>query len=116
MVLITHDLGVVAGHADRVLVMYAGKPVEIGTVDDIYYHPRMPYTLGLLGSLPRMDSASRPAHPDPGRPALAAQPAARLPVHPALPDREHPSAKPPSRSQISEPVEPPSRRPPEPGP
>jgi oligopeptide/dipeptide ABC transporter ATP-binding protein len=55
MVLITHDLGVVAGQADRVLVMYAGKPVEIGTVDDIYYHPRMPYTLGLLGSLPRLD-------------------------------------------------------------
>ena len=55
MVLITHDLGVVAGQADRVLVMYAGKPVEIGSVDDIYYNPRMPYTLGLLGSLPRLD-------------------------------------------------------------
>ncbi|HEV3171425.1 MAG TPA: ABC transporter ATP-binding protein [Actinocrinis sp.] len=57
MVLITHDLGVVAGQADRVLVMYAGKPVEIGSVDDIYYNPRMPYTLGLLGSLPRLDSS-----------------------------------------------------------
>ena len=57
MVLITHDLGVVAGQADRVLVMYAGKPVEIGPVDDIYYKPRMPYTLGLLGSLPRLDSS-----------------------------------------------------------
>ena len=57
MVLITHDLGVVAGQADRVLVMYAGKPVEIGSVDDIYYKPRMPYTLGLLGSLPRLDSS-----------------------------------------------------------
>ena len=56
MVLITHDLGVVAGQADRVLVMYAGKPVEIGTVDDIFYSPRMPYTLGLLGSLPRVDA------------------------------------------------------------
>jgi len=55
MVLITHDLGVVAGQADRVLVMYAGKPVEIGSVEDIYYNPRMPYTLGLLGSLPRLD-------------------------------------------------------------
>jgi peptide/nickel transport system ATP-binding protein len=55
MVLITHDLGVVAGQADRVLVMYAGKPVEVGTVEDIYYNPRMPYTLGLLGSLPRLD-------------------------------------------------------------
>jgi oligopeptide/dipeptide ABC transporter ATP-binding protein len=56
MVLITHDLGVVAGQADRVLVMYAGKPVEIGTVDEIFYTPRMPYTLGLLGSLPRVDA------------------------------------------------------------
>ena len=57
MILITHDLGVVAGQADRVLVMYAGKPVEIGPVDDIYSDPRMPYTIGLLGSLPRMDTA-----------------------------------------------------------
>ena len=56
MVLITHDLGVVAGIADRVLVMYAGRPVEIGSVEDIYYEPRMPYTLGLLGSLPRLDA------------------------------------------------------------
>ncbi|MDQ1539761.1 MAG: glutathione transport system ATP-binding protein [Actinomycetota bacterium] len=59
MVLITHDLGVVAGQADRVLVMYAGKPVEIGTVDDIFYTPRMPYTLGLLGSLPRVDERNQ---------------------------------------------------------
>src|SRR3954453_19804856 len=59
MVLITHDLGVVAGVADRVLVMYAGRPVEAGRVEDIYYEPRMPYTLGLLGSLPRVDSSGR---------------------------------------------------------
>jgi oligopeptide/dipeptide ABC transporter ATP-binding protein len=56
IVLITHDLGVVAGVADRVLVMYAGKSVEIGETDAIYYDPRMPYTLGLLGSLPRLDA------------------------------------------------------------
>ncbi|HEY8300731.1 MAG TPA: ABC transporter ATP-binding protein [Jatrophihabitans sp.] len=56
IVMITHDLGVVAGLADRVMVMYAGRPVEIGTTDDIYYHPRMPYTLGLLGSIPRIDA------------------------------------------------------------
>ena len=54
-VLITHDLGVVAGYADRVMVMYAGKAVETATVDDVFYHPRMPYTMGLLGSIPRMD-------------------------------------------------------------
>jgi oligopeptide/dipeptide ABC transporter ATP-binding protein len=57
MLLITHDLGVIAGHVDRVNVMYAGKLVESGSVDDIFYTPRMPYTLGLLGSLPRMDAA-----------------------------------------------------------
>jgi oligopeptide/dipeptide ABC transporter ATP-binding protein len=55
LILITHDLGVIAGHTDDVLVMYAGRPVEKGTVDEIFYTPRMPYTLGLIGSLPRMD-------------------------------------------------------------
>src|SRR5437867_4379546 len=55
IVLITHDLGVVAGVADRVLVMYAGRPVETGNVDQIFYKPQHPYTLGLLASLPRLD-------------------------------------------------------------
>jgi peptide/nickel transport system ATP-binding protein len=55
IVMITHDLGVVAGFADRVQVMYAGRPVETGTVDEVYYTPRMPYTIGLLGSVPRLD-------------------------------------------------------------
>ena len=55
LVMITHDLGVIAGHVDRVVVMYAGKLVETGTVDQVFYEPRMPYTLGLLGSLPRLD-------------------------------------------------------------
>ena len=59
LILITHDLGVIAGHADRVCVMYAGKLVETGTVDEIFYRPRMPYTLGLLGSLPRVDDSGR---------------------------------------------------------
>ena len=59
MILITHDLGVVAGQADRVLVMYAGRPVEVASVDDVYYRPRMPYTLGLLGSMPRLDATTR---------------------------------------------------------
>jgi len=60
LVLITHDLGVIAGHTERVNVMYAGKLVETGTVDEIFYSPRMPYTLGLLGSLPRIDESGRP--------------------------------------------------------
>jgi oligopeptide/dipeptide ABC transporter ATP-binding protein len=55
LVMITHDLGVIAGLANRVLVMYAGRVVEIGTVDDIFYRPSMPYTHGLLGSVPRVD-------------------------------------------------------------
>jgi peptide/nickel transport system ATP-binding protein len=53
IVLITHDLGVVAQVSDRVNVMYAGKIVESGTVDDIFYRPLAPYTLGLLNSIPR---------------------------------------------------------------
>lgn len=55
---ITHDLGVVAGLADRVIVMYAGFIVEKGSVDDIYKGPRHPYTLALLNSLPRVDRSS----------------------------------------------------------
>ncbi len=61
IVMITHDLGVVAGFADRVMVMYAGKPVETGTVDELYYSPRMPYTIGLLGSIPRVDEGVKHA-------------------------------------------------------
>ena len=68
LVLITHDLGVVAGQADRMLVMYAGALVEVGTVDEIYYEPRMPYTLGLLGSLPRLDRAGVRLASIPGAP------------------------------------------------
>jgi peptide/nickel transport system ATP-binding protein len=68
MVLITHDLGVIAGRADRVMVMYAGKLVERGSADDIFYTPRMPYTLGLLGSQPRLDRKAERLAPIPGSP------------------------------------------------
>jgi oligopeptide/dipeptide ABC transporter ATP-binding protein len=54
-ILITHDLGVIAEMADRVVVMYAGRVVETGTVEEIFHTPRHPYTLGLLSSLPRPD-------------------------------------------------------------
>ncbi|MBN2622486.1 MAG: ABC transporter ATP-binding protein [Acidimicrobiales bacterium] len=57
IILITHDLGVVAGLANRVLVMYAGRSIEVGTTDEIFYETRHPYTLGLLASLPRLDDA-----------------------------------------------------------
>jgi peptide/nickel transport system ATP-binding protein len=58
MILITHDLGVVAGVADRVLVMYAGRAAEIGGVDQVFAEPGMPYTAGLLASLPSLHSRS----------------------------------------------------------
>jgi oligopeptide/dipeptide ABC transporter ATP-binding protein len=57
VILITHDLGVVAGMADRVAVMYAGRIVETGPVEQIFAHPRHPYTRGLLRSVPRLDGA-----------------------------------------------------------
>jgi peptide/nickel transport system ATP-binding protein len=56
VLIITHDLGVVSEFADRALVMYAGRPVEIATVEELYRDRRMPYTAGLLGSVPRLDS------------------------------------------------------------
>ena len=58
MILISHDLGVVAGVADRVLVMYAGQAVEVGAVEDVFAAAAMPYTAGLLASLPSLDQRS----------------------------------------------------------
>jgi len=55
LIVITHNLGIVARYADRVNVMYAGKIIESGTADDIYHDPQHPYTLALLKSVPRMD-------------------------------------------------------------
>ena len=77
VLIITHDLGVVAEFADRALVMYAGRAVETAGVDELYRDRRMPYTAGLLGSVPRLDSArgSRLV-PIPGAPpSLVALPA-----------------------------------------
>ena len=67
-VMITHDLGVVAGIADRLIVMYAGKAVESGPVGPVYADPRMPYTIGLLGSVPRLDRPSQTLTPIEGSP------------------------------------------------
>ncbi|MFC4806412.1 ABC transporter ATP-binding protein, partial [Falsarthrobacter nasiphocae] len=61
VIMITHDLGVIADLADDVIVMYAGKPIETGSVDDIFYEPRMPYTMGLLASVPRIDATESKA-------------------------------------------------------
>ncbi|OGO77647.1 MAG: peptide ABC transporter ATP-binding protein [Clostridiales bacterium GWB2_37_7] len=59
IILITHDLGVVADMAERIIVMYAGKVVESGTVDEIFYNPKHPYTWGLLKSVPRLDAENK---------------------------------------------------------
>jgi oligopeptide transport system ATP-binding protein len=69
IILITHDLGVVAGLCDRVLVMYAGEAVECGSVEQVYYDPKHPYTQGLLESVPRLDQPEdKELHAIPGNP------------------------------------------------
>ena len=68
LILITHDFGVVAGVADRVVVMYAGKVVESGTVDEVLLHPAHPYTRGLLASMPRNEQEGRRLMRIPGQP------------------------------------------------
>jgi peptide/nickel transport system ATP-binding protein len=73
VILVTHDLGVVADIADRIAVMYAGRIVEQGTLDQIFYDPQHPYTWGLLGSITRVD------RPRPGRlPAIRGLPPSLL--------------------------------------
>ncbi|WP_395296086.1 dipeptide ABC transporter ATP-binding protein [Kitasatospora hibisci] len=76
LVLVSHDLGVIAGMADRVAVMYAGRVVETAGVDELFTAPRHPYTLGLIGAVPRLDGRGGPLVPIPGVPA----PMAELPV------------------------------------
>ncbi|MBO0453131.1 ABC transporter ATP-binding protein [Candidatus Enterococcus murrayae] len=68
IIFITHDLGVVANVADRVAVMYAGKIVEVGTAEEIFYNPQHPYTWGLLGSMPTLDSRNDRLYAIPGSP------------------------------------------------
>ena len=80
---ISHDLGVVAGLAETVNVMYAGHLMERGRVEDIYHRPRHPYTIGLLASIPRTDRASgRRLRPIPGRPPDLARLGAGCPFAP----------------------------------
>ena len=83
IVLITHDLGVVASYADRINVMYAGKIVESGTSDEIFYSPRHAYTYGLLSSLPRMDQKRQARlQPIKGIPPSLAKVPQGCPFHP----------------------------------
>lgn len=96
MMIITHDMGVVAKTADDVLVMYAGKPVEHAPVRELFYRTRMPYSIGLLGAIPRVDKHEKvPLIPIKGNPPLlinlpdACPFAARCPIAmPACSERE----------------------------
>ena len=75
MILITHDLGLVAGVAGRIAVMYGGRVVEEGLTDQIYYDPQHPYTLGLLNAVPRLtDRGDRPLRTIDGLPPLLIDP------------------------------------------
>src|SRR4029450_4237159 len=91
IILITHDLGVVAGLARRVLVMYAGRQIEVGTTEEIFYETRHPYTLGLLASLPRLDDGGGGARvalvPLGGVPPVFDPQAERVRLPPPLPLR-----------------------------
>ncbi len=86
LIMITHDLGVVAGIADEVLVMYAGRLVEQAPVDELFARPRMPYTIGLLGAIPRVDIAERrPLVPIEGNPPLLVDLPPGCPFQPRCP-------------------------------
>ncbi|WP_116213703.1 ABC transporter ATP-binding protein [Streptomyces olivoreticuli] len=83
IILITHDLGVVAHTVDELLVMYAGRAVERGTVREVLSEPRHPYTWGLLGSMPLLDSdVEEPLVPIPGTPPSLLNPPPGCPFHP----------------------------------
>ncbi|MCI0635519.1 MAG: ABC transporter ATP-binding protein, partial [Actinobacteria bacterium] len=82
IVLITHDLGLIAELADRVVVMYAGRVVEIGDVFSIFEAPRHPYTAGLLRSRARLDTDRAELEPIPGQPPSLITPPPGCPFHP----------------------------------
>ena len=91
VVLITHDLGVVAGVAQRVMVMYAGRSAEVGTVNEVFYEPCHPYTQGLLASLPRIDRrTSERLHRIKGQPPSLIHVPSGCPFHPRCPIAEVP--------------------------
>ena len=90
--LITHDLGVVAEHCDYIQVMYAGRLVEVGTADDIYYQPMMPYTWGLLKSIPLLTAQEERLQPIRGLPPSLINVPEGCPFNPRCPyvfDRCH---------------------------
>ena len=93
IIMITHDLGVVAEIADDVVVMYAAEVVEQAPVDDLFKRPAAPVHVGPARLAAAARRRRRAARADPGPAAVAAQPAARLPLPPALPVRDGRSAR-----------------------
>ncbi|WP_035793623.1 ABC transporter ATP-binding protein [Kitasatospora mediocidica] len=85
LVLVSHDLGVIAQMADRVAVMYAGRVVETAGVDELFAAPRHPYTLGLIGAVPRLDTRGGPLVPIPGTPPAPSQLTGGCPFAPRCP-------------------------------
>ncbi|WP_327295335.1 ABC transporter ATP-binding protein [Streptomyces sp. NBC_01197] len=85
LVLVSHDLGVIAGAADRVAVMYAGRIVESAPAEELFERPRMPYTLGLIGAVPRLDTAGEVLVPIPGSPPTAGSTGPGCPFAPRCP-------------------------------
>ena len=85
VMLITHDLGVVAGTADRVAVMYAGQVVELATTPDLFARPAHPYTEGLMASIPRLDAPRERLHTIPGQVPAATRWPAGCRFHPRCP-------------------------------
>ncbi|MQA80915.1 MAG: ATP-binding cassette domain-containing protein [Streptosporangiales bacterium] len=100
VLLITHDLGVIARVADRVVVMYAGRPVELAGVDELFARPAMPYTTALLQALPGTTGRHEPLHPIPGQPPSMVRLPAGCPFQPRCPkaddlcEREEPALSP----------------------
>jgi oligopeptide/dipeptide ABC transporter ATP-binding protein len=83
IMLITHDLGVVAGMSDQVMVMYAGRQAEVGSADDVFYESSHPYTIGLMESIPDIEgSVDDPLKPIPGSPPSLIQRPPGCPFHP----------------------------------
>ena len=83
--MITHDLGVVAGICDKVLVMYAGRTMEYGRARDVFYQPAHPYSIGLLNAVPRLDTEGESLATIPGNPPNLLRLPQGCPFHPRCP-------------------------------
>jgi oligopeptide transport system ATP-binding protein len=102
LVLITHDLGVVNEVADRVAVMYAGKIIETGTVDDVFTRPAQPYTVGLMNSIPQVEAKGGRLNPIVGQPPNLAAIPSGCPFHPRCPKARTGGAAAPGRDCVTD--------------